>query len=175
MKIAYYDIIRSSPQLESIAGAVFQPSLEKLLEISDCVVLAAPYTGSILLGKAQFSAMKSGSRFINVARGKMVDEEALVEALKSGHISAAALDVHFDEPNVNSNLANMPNVELHCHTAGGSVDSHMGFEEIGMRNILSYFTMGTPQNAVNLDYFNLKGPEIVKNLWDSASTEYVNP
>jgi lactate dehydrogenase-like 2-hydroxyacid dehydrogenase len=161
MKIAYYDIVRTDPEVEAFIAARFEPSLEQLLAKSDCIILAAPYTGEVLLGKSEFSAMKCGARFINIARGKMIDEEALITALESGKISAAALDVHFDEPNVNPILARMPNVELHCHTAGGSVDSHVGFERMGIENILYYFKMGTPISAVNLKDFSSKGYEII--------------
>jgi lactate dehydrogenase-like 2-hydroxyacid dehydrogenase len=150
LKIIYTDVVRASSAVEESIGAKFYESLEELLMLSDCVVLAVPYTGKIVLNSYHFLFMKKGSRFVNIARGKIIDEDGLIAALESGHLDAAGLDVHFDEPNVNPKLAEMWNVELHCHTAGGSVDSHIGFERLGMENILSFFTTGSPISPVNM-------------------------
>ena len=69
-------------------------------------------------------------------------------------MSSAALDVHFDEPNVNPKLAALGNVELLSHNAGTSLDSQRGFETIGMENILSFFETGKAQTPVNLHLFD---------------------
>jgi lactate dehydrogenase-like 2-hydroxyacid dehydrogenase len=84
--------------------------LDELLAISDCVVLATPFGGSKLITKETLARFKKGSKFVNIARGSLVDESALVDALKSGHLSAAGLDVHENEPNVNKDLTQMRNV-----------------------------------------------------------------
>jgi lactate dehydrogenase-like 2-hydroxyacid dehydrogenase len=150
MRIAYHDVVRAPAATEARVGAEFRESLEDLLCESDCVVLTVPYTGKVVMEARHFQAMKKGGRFVNVARGKLVDEAGLVAALRSGHLSAAGLDVHADEPHVNPELAIMPNVEVHCHTAGGSVESHIGFERLGMENIMAYFKTGNPISPVNL-------------------------
>jgi lactate dehydrogenase-like 2-hydroxyacid dehydrogenase len=156
MKIIYHDVMRAPAAIESSVGAVFRESFEALLGESDCVVLTVPYTGKVVMDAAHFRAMKVGGRFVNVARGKLVDEAGLVAALRSGHLSAAGLDVHADEPHVNPELAGMPNVEVHCHTAGGSVESHIGFERLGMENIIAYFKTGTPVSPVNMHLISPK-------------------
>lgn len=107
-----------------------------MLAVSDCVLVATPFGGEAVLNAGKLRKMKKGSRLINIARGKLIDEKALVDALKSGHLAAAGLDVHFNEPHINPELAAMDNVEMLSHTAGASVDSHMGFETLGMENII---------------------------------------
>jgi phosphoglycerate dehydrogenase-like enzyme len=71
-----------------------------------------------------------------------VDEDALYEALVQGVVGAAALDVHAGEPRVDARLAEMRNVIVTAHTAGASVESHVGFERMGMENLLGWLERG---------------------------------
>lgn len=96
--------------------------------------------------------MKRGSCFVNIARGKLVDEDALIQALESGQVTCAGLDVHFNEPQINPKLASMNNVELLCHTAGASLDSHIGFERLGIENILGFLETGKAITPVNTQW-----------------------
>lgn len=155
MKIAYHDIQRASPAIEKELESTYHEQLETLLPQADCLVLATPYTGTRLLSTPEFALMKPGARLINIARGKLVDEEALVHALQSGRLSAAGLDVHENEPRVDGRLAAMPNVALTCHNGGTSVDSLRGFEGISMRNLLGFEEKGPEgaETAVNLGFF----------------------
>lgn len=110
MKIYYQDLYRKSKEQEEAVNASFCETLNELLTVSDCVVLATPFGGSKLITKETLARFKKGSKFVNIARGSLVDETALVDALKSGHLSAAGLDVHENEPNVNKDLTRMRNV-----------------------------------------------------------------
>jgi lactate dehydrogenase-like 2-hydroxyacid dehydrogenase len=121
MKIIYHDINRMPEDIEKSVDARFYDQLEEMLTAADCVLLATPFVGEKLMNAERFAQMKPGSRFVNIARGKLVDEDSLVAALDSGHLASAGIDVHFDEPNVNSTLANMSNVEMLSHTAGGKL------------------------------------------------------
>ncbi|KAF2669369.1 hypothetical protein BT63DRAFT_373661 [Microthyrium microscopicum] len=150
MKILYYDVVRKPSKLEEEIKATFVNTLDELLAMSDCTLLATPYVGDILVKREHFLKMKEGSRFVNIARGKLVDEDGLIAALESNHLFAAGLDVHFDEPHVNPKLAHMINVEVQCHIGGGSLESHMGFEKLGMENIMSFFKTGQPISPVNM-------------------------
>ena len=154
MQIAYYDVVRMSEEREKSVGARYCASLEELLALADCVVLATPFDGEVLLSTQQFKLFKQGSRLVNIARGKLVDEEALNDALDEGRISAAGLDVHADEPNVNPKLALRENVMVLSHTAGASVESHVGFERLGMENLLGWLREGEKGcvSAVNLQW-----------------------
>jgi len=153
MKIAYYDVVRMERR-EKALNANFCSTLEELLGTSDCVLLATPFSGSVLLSTPQFAHFKHGSRLVNIARGKLIDEDALVKALDDGVISAAGLDVHADEPRVNENLAGRRNVMVLSHTAGASVESHVGFERLGMENLLGWLEKGEKGvlSPVNLEW-----------------------
>ena len=155
MKIIYRDVRRLPESVEAETNAKFFENIDDMLAVADCVVVATPFDGRKVLDADHISKMKRGSRLVNIARGKLVDEDALVQALETGHLQSAALDVHFDEPNVNPKLAAMQNVELLCHNAGGSLDSQEGFETIGMSNILSFFETGKALTPVNLQFFDV--------------------
>ncbi|KAF1846075.1 D-mandelate dehydrogenase-like protein [Cucurbitaria berberidis CBS 394.84] len=141
MKIVYHDVVRMEEREEQI-GAGWCATLDELLQTSDCVLLATPFNGEVLLSTPQFAKFKPGARLVNIARGKLVDEDALSQALDDGVISAAGLDVHANEPNVNPKLVKKKNVMALSHTAGASVESHIGFERLGMENLLGWLEKG---------------------------------
>lgn len=186
MKIAYYDIERKSPELEAqLGGATFHPTLASLLGASDCVVLCTPASpdGGTVINARTLAALKRGARFVNIARGSLVDEDALADALESGLVSAAGLDVHADEPRVSRRLlkfagldvagagveggkvdakgqgVNPGRVMLTCHNAGGTVETHIGFEELAMRNVLAVLGGERPITPVNLHFLKKGGKE----------------
>lgn len=135
MRIHYQDLFRKSSEQEAAIEAIYHESLDELLAISDCVVLATPFSGEALINVPTLANFKKGSRLVNIARGGLVDEEALVDSLKSGHLLAAGLDVHANEPHVHPELAAMRQVNLTCHNAGGAIETNIGFERLAMENI----------------------------------------
>ncbi|KAJ5897874.1 hypothetical protein N7504_008162 [Penicillium tannophilum] len=149
MKIYYQDIYRKSNEQEQAIGASYCATLDELLAAADCIVLATPFGGSKLITKDTLAKFKKGSKFVNIARGTLVDEAALVDALKSGHLSAAGLDVHENEPNVNKDLIKMQNVTLTSHTAGGAAETQIGFERLAMENVQRVLTGQEPLTPVN--------------------------
>ena len=106
--------------------AVWTPDrLPDLLEQSDVVVLAAPHTPETrrLIGRAQIERMKRGALLVNVARGKLVDDEAVIAALRDGRLGGAALDVFSQEPlAASSPYWDLPNVIVTPHTSGAMQD-----------------------------------------------------
>jgi lactate dehydrogenase-like 2-hydroxyacid dehydrogenase len=153
MRVVYYDVVRMAEREEGV-GATFCETLEELLNVADCVLLATPFNGDVLLSAKEFKLFKKGARLVNIARGKLVDEDALNAALDDGTVSAAGLDVHADEPRVNPRLAERRNVMCLSHTAGASVESHVGFERLGMENLLGWLEKGEEGvlSAVNLQW-----------------------
>ncbi|OAL04383.1 hypothetical protein IQ06DRAFT_323504 [Phaeosphaeriaceae sp. SRC1lsM3a] len=150
MKVLYHDIARKSDDLEKAVNATFYEKLDAMLAVADCTVVATPFFGEKLITAERLQKFKKGSRFVNIARGTLVDEDALVEALKSGHIFAAGLDVHANEPHVHPVFTKMRNVTLTCHNAGGAWDTASGFESLAMENIQAFLLEGkalTPVNA----------------------------
>lgn len=125
MKIIYYDVIRKTPAREAEVDAQFVPSLDEMLGMSDCVVIAAPASpdGKKLITKERLTKMKMGSRFVNIARGSLVDEEAVADAVDEGRLIGVGMDVHENEPKVNERLKAMRNVTLTAHNAGGTLDT----------------------------------------------------
>lgn len=167
MRVHYHDVIRKSTALEKELGATFHETLGDLLRVSDCVVLCTPAStdGKPLITRQTLAELKAGSRFVNIARGSLVDEEALADALDSGHVHAAALDVHASEPSVNPRLLEMAGIEgktpgrvmLTCHNAGGTVETHIGFEELSMRNIMAVLGGKEAITPVNLHWLKKRG------------------
>jgi D-3-phosphoglycerate dehydrogenase len=126
--------------------------LEKLLAESDFVSLHAalsPATEKIINATA-LEKMKKGARLVNAARGELIDEAALAEALKSGKLAGAALDVFAEEPPKNSPLVGLANVIATPHVAGSTAEAQ---EEVGTQiavQVRDYLAEGVIRNAVNL-------------------------
>jgi lactate dehydrogenase-like 2-hydroxyacid dehydrogenase len=125
MKIKYYDVIRKLPLKEAEIEAEFFASLDNMLANSDCVILATPASpdGKKVITKERLARMKMGSRFVNIARGSLVDEEALAEAVEEGRLVGVGMDVHEFEPRVNERLKGMREVTLTAHNAGGTLQT----------------------------------------------------
>ncbi len=115
--------------------------LESLLRESDVVSLhaALPPDAPPLLSRREFAFMRKGSRLINTARGRLVDEAALIEALESGHLSAAALDVFESEPTTAGKLCRFPQVLCTPHVASLTARSRGEMELRCARNIVEFF------------------------------------
>ncbi|KAI1206607.1 uncharacterized protein F4807DRAFT_438632 [Annulohypoxylon truncatum] len=158
MRVRYHDVERKSAEHEGGAGnAVFVPTLDGLTAEADCVVLATPFGGSVLIDAECLAKFKRGSRFVNIARGTLVDEDALVRALKSKHLHAAGLDVYANEPHVHPELLKLTNVTLTTHNAGGALETMYGFERLAMENIEAYLLKGKALTPVNAHLLKNKG------------------
>jgi D-3-phosphoglycerate dehydrogenase len=127
-------------------------TVDELFAGSDYLTLhvgLTPQTADVINAKT-LAAMKKGVRIINCARGELIDDAALVEALKSGQVAGAALDVFREEPLKNSAYAELDNVILTPHIAGSTGEAQ---EAVGIqiaRQVREYLKLGVVQNAVNL-------------------------
>ncbi len=122
MRVLYTQRRRLSPDLEQALGAEFRP-LASLLADSDVVTLHLPLTPETqhILGESELKQMRRGAILINTSRGRLVDEAALVAALRAGHLGGAGLDVrHGEPPRDASGLAELETVVLTPHVAGGT-------------------------------------------------------
>jgi lactate dehydrogenase-like 2-hydroxyacid dehydrogenase len=154
VRIVYHDPFPKTPEQEQAIEAKHHASLEDMLGVADCVVLAAPGTGGKkIMDRERILQMKRGARLVNIARGSLLDEEAVADALDSGHLSAVGLDVFQDEPNINPRLKTMRNATLTCHTAGGVIDTVIGFERLAMQNVFAVLTGQAPLTPVNKHLF----------------------
>ena len=113
---------------------------QTLLQDSDFLSLNLPYTPEVhhIIGKPELGMMKRSAYLINTARGAHVNEEALVEALKSGIITGAALDVYEFEPQISAELMTLPNVVLSPHTGTGTWEGRIAMCECVTDNILAF-------------------------------------
>lgn len=113
---------------------------QTLLQDSDFLSLNLPYTPAVhhIIGKPELGMMKRTAFLINTARGAHVDEAALVEALKSGIIAGAALDVYEHEPQISPELLTLPNVVLSPHTGTGTWEGRIAMCENVCDNILAF-------------------------------------
>ena len=127
-------------------------SLQELLRRSDVVSLHCPLDASTrgMLGAAQFSAMKKGSLFITTARGHIHDEAALEQALRSGHLGGAGLDVwSVEPPAMDHPLLSLDNVLATHHTAGVTIDSRRQMATMGATQILELAHGARPTRLIN--------------------------
>lgn len=137
VSIYYYDPFRLSEEREREWGVTYVP-LDKLLGECDILSLHCPLTDGTrhLLNREAFAQMKDGAILINTARGGLVDNAALAEALGSGKLSFAGLDVHAEEPiDMDNPILPLRNVILTPHIGGVTYDSFRGMMHDAMRNI----------------------------------------
>ena len=139
------------PDAERELGAVRHP-LEELLGYSDFVCLAMPLRAQTegLIGARELALMKPTGILVNIARGRVVDEEALIEALQAGRLRAAGLDVFQREPlPLESPLLKMPNVVALPHIGSATQETRDAMALMSARNLVSYLIDGQATNAVN--------------------------
>ena len=130
---------RKSSSDQPIIDGVTYASLKELITISDVVSLHLPYTAESknLFNKSTIARMKTGAILINTARGGIVDDDALLEAILRGHISGAAIDVFENEPLVNSpKYDNVPNLILTPHIAGITQQSEKRVNQLVVERVL---------------------------------------
>jgi lactate dehydrogenase-like 2-hydroxyacid dehydrogenase len=148
MEIHDHNRRRLPPELER--GAQFHPTLEGLLAVSDVLSLHCPATPETtgMMDAAAFARMPEGAILVNTARGALVDEAALVAALKSGRLFAAGLDVFRTEPGGNPELSALDNVFLlpHIGSATGETRDAMGFR--ALENLDAVFAGREPGDRV---------------------------
>lgn len=150
MPILYSNREPVQESIERELGATYV-ELDELLERSDFVSLHCPLTPKTkhLLNAKKLAKMKPGSILINTARGPIVDERALAQALKEGPLAAAGLDVFEDEPQVHPDLLAQDNVVLTPHTGSASREAREAMVELLVRGIQQIFSGGHPHNLLN--------------------------
>ncbi|HEX7290019.1 MAG TPA: phosphoglycerate dehydrogenase [Conexibacter sp.] len=126
-------------------------SLEELLAWADVVTLHAPLTADTLkmIGAAELATMRPGAVLVNASRGGLIDEPALVQALTSGHLRAAALDVFVEEPPRHAGLRYLPNLVLSPHIGGLSREAIDAMTRQCVQQVLDVLDGRVPDGAVN--------------------------
>ncbi len=155
MRILYHTRHRADESVERELHAEYT-DLETLLRESDFISLHIPLTSEtrhIIDGKA-LGLMKSTAVLVNTARGPVVDEEALVEALSSGRIAGAGLDVFEKEPQISPNLVGLANVVLAPHIGSATGETRLRMAMLAVRNLLAMLAGERPANVVNPEIYS---------------------
>jgi len=152
MKVLYYDEIKRSEEEERKLGVEHVSELAKLLSSADFISVHVPLLPQThhLIGAAEFAMMKPTAILINTSRGPVVDQKALYEALKSGRIFAAAIDVTEVEPiSPDDALLALDNVIITPHIASASFTTREKMALMAAENLLAGLRGETPPNCVN--------------------------
>jgi gluconate 2-dehydrogenase len=150
MRVVYHNRSRLDTGKEAACGASYV-SREDLFSQADHVVLVLPYTPAAhhTVGAAELALMKPTATLVNIARGGIVDENALVAALREKRIAAAGLDVFEGEPQVNPALLTVPNVVLTPHIASATLPTRMAMAMLAADNLIAYLTTGQAKTPLN--------------------------
>lgn len=151
MQVKYHDVTKSEA-LEKEVECEFCESLDELLQTSDVVSLHVPLLPQThhLINAERLSIMKPSAYLINTARGPVVDEKALVEALKKKVIKGAGLDVFEDEPALTDGLSELENVIVTPHIASASMETRNEMSELVAKNIIAFFNGEEPPHVVKI-------------------------
>lgn len=148
MNVIYHSRNRK-PEIEDL-GVVYKEK-EDLLKEADIVTLHTAFADELyhMISTDEFKLMKNSGILLNAARGPLVDEKALIEALKSGEISAAGLDVYEFEPEVSDELFELDNVTLLPHLGNATFEARLEMGHGVVDNLEDYKSGKTPRNKVN--------------------------
>ena len=154
MKVLYTTQSNRNAVLEEMLGAK-RVDLETLLKESDFISIHTPLSEKTrhLIGAKELSLMKKTAYLINTARGSVIDEAALVNALKNKQIAGAGLDVYEEEPKLKPGLAELDNVVLAPHLGSATVESRTKMAVMAAENIIAVLNKQKPKNCVNPEVF----------------------
>lgn len=150
MSVLYYSRTRLPENREQELGIRFA-ALPDLLKKADFVTLHTPHSKEThhLIGEKELRLMKDSAYLINTARGAVVDEQALIAALKEKRIRGAALDVYEREPHVPEELRSMEQVVLAPHLGSATEETRKAMAELAVENLIAYFKGQRPRHLVN--------------------------
>ena len=149
MKIHYYNRSRLNKNLEK--DATYHKSLESLLSVSDFFSINCPATKETkhIINKNTIKYFPDGAVVSNSARGDMIDDEAMVEALKNDKIFSLGLDVYNGEPNIHPEYLTLPNVYVLPHLGSATKKTRAAMGDLAVNNIDEFFRTGKCKNIVN--------------------------
>lgn len=150
MKVIYNNRSRLSPDIEAPLGARWVDK-DTLLREADHLVLVVPYSPAVhhAIGAAELARMKPTATLTNIARGGVVDDAALVDALRAQCIAGAALDVFEGEPKLHPGLLGLPNTVLTPHIASATGATRKAMADLAADNLIAILTGGTPPTVLN--------------------------
>ena len=150
MKVLYHNRKRVAPEIERRVNATYAAK-DELLRQSDFVILQVPYSPEThhMIGERELKLMKRTAILVNSTRGGVVDDAALIAALKAGTIRAAGLDVFENEPRLNPEFLKLDNVALAPHVGSSTEATRRAMAMTAAKNLVAALTGGTPPNLLN--------------------------
>jgi glyoxylate/hydroxypyruvate/2-ketogluconate reductase len=150
MKVIYHNRSKLDAATEESCRATYVTK-EKLLKSADHLVLVLPYSpeNHHTIGATELAQMKRTATLVNIARGGIVDDAALAEALRAKTIAAAGIDVFEGEPSVHPDLLTVPNVVLTPHIASSSVPTRMAMANLAADNLIAFFAGESVPTPIN--------------------------
>ena len=150
MKVIYHDVRRMPSEIEKACHAEFVAK-DELLSQADIVTIHVPYSSAThhLISKRELEQMKPTAILINASRGGVVDDLALIEALRKGNLAAAGLDVFENEPKLHPGFLELKNVVLAPHIASSSKATRLKMAMLAAENLVAALTGGSPPNLLN--------------------------
>ncbi|MCL2722917.1 MAG: D-glycerate dehydrogenase [Polyangiaceae bacterium] len=152
MHVLYTQRTRLSEEMERALGAAFVPALDEMLARADAVSIHCPLTQETrhLFSRERLARMKPGSVLVNTARGPIVDEAALADALAKGPLAAAGLDVYEEEPRVHPALLTRENVVLAPHIGSADRASREAMAGMAIANVMRFLSGEPPVSQVTM-------------------------
>jgi len=169
MKVIAYDPFVSKEQAEKIGVEIVE--LQDLLQRADFISLHSPKVGDKpLLGKKELNSVKPGVRIINCARGELIDEEALIQAIKDGKVAQAALDVYSKEPiNPDNPLLDVPEIICTPHLGASTGEAQDKVAIAICDQMIDFMKYGTIRNAINMPSIDEETLKQIKPYLDLGS------
>ena len=149
MKIHYYNRVRLTPDLEK--ESIYHNNIKSLFSVSDFLSIncASTEETKYIINKKTLNYFPNGAVIINSARGDMIDDEAMVNALKSGKVFALGLDVYNGEPDIHPQYLKLDNVFILPHLGSATEKTRFAMADLAISNIEEYFKTGKCKNTVN--------------------------
>jgi lactate dehydrogenase-like 2-hydroxyacid dehydrogenase len=149
MNVIYYDI-HQNEQLEEEIDCTYKSTVEEVLKEADFVSVHVPLLDSThhLINAERLAMMKPTACLINTSRGPVVDEAALVEALKNKTIRAAGIDVYENEPELAPGLVELPNVTITPHIASATEETRGKMSDMAAQSVVDFLSGKTPEHVV---------------------------
>ena len=150
MPVVYHNRSRLTPEIEASCGARYV-SKEELLRTADHLVLVLPYSQQShhVIGATELAMMKTSATLVNIARGGIVDDVALADALQNGRLAAAGLDVFEGEPTVHPALLALKNIVLTPHIASATMQTRMAMAMLAADNLIGFLSRGQAVTPLN--------------------------
>ena len=149
MKIHYYNRVRLSPDLEQ--ESIYHDSIKSLFSVSDFLSINCASTSETkhIINTKTLKFFPKGAVIANSARGEIIEDDSMIEALKSGKIFSLGLDVYNGEPNIHPEYLTLPNVFILPHIGSATYETRKAMSDLAINNLREFFESGKCKNTVN--------------------------